>query len=135
MSSARVFDLLERFVVPLIIGAFSAYVLVTNSVVRLDEKINRLDDKIAVVDKHISSLDNTVEVVRQNQIEIATRGEWMRMVESNLKVLNDEMTQIRGTRYTDRDAQRDQKLLLNELQKIKGVVESNAKIISGGAND
>lgn len=68
------------------------------------------------VEKQISAMEVVLRAVQANQLELASRGQWMLSTEDRLDKLESDMTDMFSSRYTKKDGERDMKSIIREIK-------------------
>lgn len=80
--------------------------------------------EMSLLKNELSQVEAIVSIVRQNQLTLATRGEWMKKTDLAIEIIREELNVYRTTRYTDKDSQRDLKIIRMEIQQLKEMLDS-----------
>lgn len=106
-------DFLVPIVAGVVLGGLTAYTTV---------KFNEGETKAwrQSVEKQITAMEILLRAVQANQLELASRGQWMVNTDERLDELETDVKSILSSRYSKADADRDVASIIREIQLRHG---------------
>jgi hypothetical protein len=105
-------------VVAVIVGVGSSYLATRDAMTAFAYEASQLHDDVENLQLSIGAINNI-------QIKLARSEEWRNRVDLALEILREEMSLIRQTRYTDKDSERDLKIIETRINALEMRIDNH----------